>query len=80
MTAQPFNKGFNLFRLLADTAVHRAGQADHHLIDLVLANNINNGGYILWLIFTLKNGQWAGQYPCRVAEGQANPLITNIKS
>jgi len=79
MATKRFGKGLHLLGLAADTPVHRAGQANDNLADLVLANNLVNGGDIGLVIGAVNSIQWCRQYPIRVTERYPNPPIANIK-
>ena len=79
MVTQLPDKDFYLLSLLAYTTTHRKRQTHYNLPDLILANNVNNSLYVGLVIPVVDNGQWASQYALRVAESDANPLITDIK-
>ena len=55
-----FNKGLYLCGLLTDTAIYGKGQAGDNHLDLVLLDNIDNSGDILYLIPAVDNSKRAG--------------------
>ena len=46
----------------------------------MLVDNVNDSRYVRRVVTTVNNGQGAGQYTLRVAEGDSNPPIANVKS
>ena len=60
MLAEFLGEGLYFFRLLADTAIHRAGETDYNLPNLMLINDIGNCFYIQPLFSTVNNSKRAG--------------------
>jgi len=60
MLAECLGEVYYLFRLLTDATVHRAGETDYNLLDLVLINDTRNRLNIQPLISTVDNCKRAG--------------------